>query len=216
MSKVKMWRLFLKGLTLVILVGGLFLFSQKSIEKLASSNAQQGPAGSPVISIAPQEESPLRIISTSVESAEAQAFKLRLNVQNQSSNKIRAYAVAFETVTNEIQNARAEFLNLTQPSTIWQPTEIRAIELKDNQNEPLVRITLAIDFVEFSDGSTWGPDLHNSRDILMGQRAGAKLERQRLRQLLKSKGQAAVNEALQGEIPADLSDIAERTAPRSG
>jgi hypothetical protein len=196
-----------KGLTLVVLFACLFLFSQNSTKRLlASSNTAQGPIRPPLISITPQGDSPLRILSTSIQPAEAQALSLQVIIQNQSGNKIRAYAIAFETATDKMQNGRAEFQNLT--TSIWEPTQITAIEFKDSQDEPFVSVKLTVDFVEFSDGKTWGPDLHNSRDILAGQRAGAQLERQRLRQLLKRKGERAVIDDVQEDIPADLSAIA--------
>jgi hypothetical protein len=67
------------------------------------------------------------------------------------------------------------------------------------------RLKLAIDFIEFSDGTTWGSDTRNSRDRLDGMRVGARTEKQRLMALLKTTGPAAVSEYVAtGEVTSDI------------
>jgi hypothetical protein len=157
----------------------------------------QGGVQSANILIKEQDGAPLRILATSIKSAEPKNFKLQAAVQNQGSKEIRAYAITSETATGEGQSGYTQFINLTRRAEIWQPTEIKTIEVSDVRDEPVLSVRLAVDFVEFSDGTTWGPDTNNSRDLLAGQREGARAERQRLRQLLKSKGRAAAVGAIQ-------------------
>jgi hypothetical protein len=126
-----------------------------------------------------------------------ETFKLAAQVQNQSGKGIRAYAINSQTAGGKQQNGYSQFMNLMQHSAIWQPTEIRTIEVSDPQEGPINTVRLAVDFVEFNDGTTWGPDAENSRDRLAGQREGAKLERQRLSQLLQVKGREALRSDLQ-------------------
>jgi hypothetical protein len=149
--------------------------------------------GQPIRIVTVQEGAPLQIISTWVESNKPQNFKLVAQVQNQSVKGIRAYAINSQTATDKQQNGNLQFLNLTQQSAIWQPTEVRTIEVRDNSLETqIISVRLILDFVEFNDGATWGPDTQNSRDMLAGQREGAKLERNRLRQLMEKKGRDAL------------------------
>jgi len=119
-------------------------------------------------------------------------------IQNQSLKAIRAYALTSETASDKNQNGSTDFQNLTQQSSIWQPTSIKVNEVSDTRDEPIVSVRLTIDFVEFTDGSIWGPDTHHSSDILIGQREGARIERERIRQLLRSKGTKALVDDIQG------------------
>lgn len=204
-------KLMLKCFTLLTLLFCLFFFSKDSTKSLMAST-QEGRAhqSAPTVSVSPQADSPLRIIATEVMSAELQNFRLSATVQNQSNKAIRAYAISTEAVTNKGQVGSTDFLNLTQRSGIWQPTEIRTIEVKKNQTEFLVSVKLTVDFVEFSDGTSWGTDTYKSRDILAGQRAGARLERQRLRDLLKSQGRAALVNDLKTSASGAMEALAGR------
>jgi hypothetical protein len=200
MSEFGVKKLALKCLALALLVLSLLFFSQNSTKTLsASSQAAQGQLRTPSISVEAQEGSPFRILSTEIQSAQPGNFKLQALVQNQSAKEVRAYAITSYTSTGKEQNGYTQFMNLTQRSGIWRPTEIRAITVSDNRDTPIVGVRLAVDFVEFSDGITWGPDTEKSRDMLAGMRAGAKAEKQRIRQLLKNKGRAAVTSDIQAE-----------------
>lgn len=197
----------LKLLTLTLLVAGLLLLAADSARTwLTYSRASQGRWPATDVSVSEQEGAPLRVLSTSVESAEPRAFRLKVIVQNQSLKEIRAYAITSVTATEKEQGGNTNFINLTRRDGIWRPTEVRPIEVSDCQDEPIRSVKLTVDFVEFSDGTTWGPDANNSRDLLAGQREGARAERQRMRQLLKSKGRAAVAEVInsddRGEVEA--------------
>lgn len=174
-----------KVMILALLVAGTLSFSRGAIGRLMpgeSSDIQQ----SPTIILTPQEDSPIQILSTWIASAEPKNFRVVAQVQNQSLKGIRACAFISQTATNKLQNGKVEFMNFALPSTIWLPTAIRTNEFSDSQEEPINTVRLTVDFVEFTDGTTWGPDSENSRDMLAGQRAGAKLERLRLLQLMLS------------------------------
>ena len=142
-----------------------------------------------MVFVTPQEGAPLQLISTWIDSSKAQSFRLVAQFQNQSAKAIRVYAFKSQTATIKLQNSHVQFMNLTQRSAIWQPSEMRTVEFADSQEEEVKTVRLTLDFVEFSDGSTWGPDSENSRDMLAGQREGAKLERQRQSQIMRAKGQ---------------------------
>lgn len=204
-----------KVMILALLVAGTFWFSSGAIGRLVTSdsgNLQQ----SPTIILARQPDTPLQIISTWIATETPQNFRLMAQVQNQSGKAIRAYAVNSQTASTKQQNGHTQFLNLTQRSTFWQPAEIKTVEVADSQDEPIKTVTLTIDFVEFADGLTWGPDSANSRDLLAGQRAGAKLTRQRLRQLMQTRGEEAVTlEVQKGDAAQTVdADIAANHSPR--
>jgi hypothetical protein len=191
MFEVDTKKLVQRFLCLTLLIFGLFLFSREATRDiLVSAQSRQRQAPPPTVSIATQDNAPIRIVSTSVVSAEPSNFRLQVMIQNQSLKGIRAYTIVSETASDKKQGGNTDFLNLR--TNIWQPTAIKATEVSDTQNDPIVRVNLTVDFVEFTDGTTWGPDTQHSSDILLGQREGARVERRRLRQLLRSKGPKAV------------------------
>ena len=204
-----------KVMILALLVAGTFWFSRGAIGRLMTSesgNLQQ----SPTIILTRQPDAPLQILSTWIATETPQNFRLMAQAQNQSGKAIRAYAINSQTASIKQQNGHTQFLNLTQRSTFWQPAEIKTVEVADSQDEPIKTVRLTIDFVEFADGSTWGPDSANSRDLLAGQREGAKLTRQRLRQLMQTKGEEAVTlEVQKGDAEQTVdADIARNHSPR--
>jgi len=187
-------KLALKCLALILLILALLLFTKDSTKALLAHS--QVSEKLPTVSIAPQDDAPLRIINTFMES-EPGILRLRIMAQNQSSKRIRAYAI----VAHGGSSSQIDFVNLTSPNAIFQPTQIKTLDIGYSENALPESVTLSVDFVEFDDSGTWGTDSHNSRDMLAGQRDGAKAERKRLRELLKSKGTSVVLEAIREELP---------------
>lgn len=197
MPQFSVRKLALKVLALTVCTLSLFLFSRGSLTAVrVSSEAAQRRLD---VSTEAQEGAPLRVISSEIKSSEPRNFNLQVMFQNQSPKEIRAYAITSYTSTEKEQNGYTQFMNLTQRSGAWHPTEVRAVSVSDTRDDAIVSVRLAVDFVEFSDGTKWGPDGQHSGDLLSGQRAGAKAERERIRQLLKGKGRAAVINDLQTE-----------------
>ncbi|HEY9404895.1 MAG TPA: hypothetical protein VIQ24_19720 [Pyrinomonadaceae bacterium] len=211
MSDPYIKKIALKCFTLLTLILCLFFFSKDSTKSLlAFTQKGREQRSAPSITVSAQADSPLRILSTEVVSANSQNFRIIATVQNQSTKEIRAYAISSEVAGSTIQVGQVQFMNLTQQTEIWQPSQIKTVEVNSSSNEQIVKVNLMVDFVECSDGTTWGPDTHKSSDILAGQRAGARLEKQRLRQLLKEKGQQAVVDDLQKSITTDLKTTPDR------
>ena len=55
---------------------------------------------------------------------------------------------------------------------------------------------LAVDFVEFADGTRWGDDISKTGEMLDGYRAGGKAATKRYREILASGGADALEQAL--------------------
>ena len=140
-----------KVMILALLAAGSFWFSRGALGRLItgeSRNWQQDPT----IILASQKNAPLQILSTWIATATPQNFRLMAQVQNQSGKAIRAYAVNSQTGTLKQQNGHTQFLNFTECSAFWQPTEIKTVEVADSHDEPIQIVRLAINFVEFADG----------------------------------------------------------------
>jgi hypothetical protein len=178
-------RIVMKVFALAVMVSALLLFSKDSTKALfAPPHAPAGGAQLPTIIKADQEGAPLRIVDVLVETPGPERTVIRAVVQNQSDKKIRALAIA--------AGARVDFLNLMARASLLPPTHTRAVDIVYVGDGRPTQIALSVDFVEFDDDTTWGPDVGNSRDRLAGQREGAKAERRRLRSLLDSKGRQAL------------------------
>jgi len=181
-----------------LLVAGSFWFAKQPTRAfLMSQEAGLGEQVPNITITSPQ--APLQILSTWVANTTPQDFRLVLQVQNQSGKGIRAFAINSQVATGKRQNEHSQFENLTQQSSVWQPTQIRSIEVSDSLEDQIRSVRLTVDFIEFTDGTTWGSDSENSRDLLKGQREGAKFERQRLRDLMKAKGFQALADDLRSE-----------------
>lgn len=189
-------KLVLKCFTLTLLAFALYLTTTTPMQALLA--APQSRERLPAASIASQADSPLRIVNTFTES-EPGLFRVRVMAQNQSQKRIRAYAILADAGAY----SRSDFANLTTPAAVFQPTQIKTIDISFSESEAPASVTVSVDFVEFDDGSTWGADSHHSRDRLAGQRAGAKAERLRLRGLLKARGSSAVFDAVREEVSDD-------------
>lgn len=184
-------RLALKCSALAVLTAALLLFSKDSTKALlAPPSAAQEDAHLPTVVGVESEGAPLRIVNTFVEVRGQDGIVIRVMLQNQSAKKIRALAVTADT--------RTQFLNLSGAASVLLPTQIRIVDISYVLEGLPKRVSVFVDFVEFDDGTTWGTDISNSKDRLTGQRAGAKAERLRLRNLFKSKGRVTLEE-IQGE-----------------
>jgi len=193
-------RLTRRILIALLLIGGSVWLGRDTTTALLLKGDHTSSDQLPTVIITPQPGAPLQIISTWVESGKPDNFRLVAQVQNQSNKGIRAYTLNSLIASDKQQNGRSQFMNLTQSAAIWQPTEIRTIEVSDSQDNQIKRVTLTLDFVEFVDGTEWGPDSANSHDLLAGQREGAKLTRRHLHQVMRTQGlDAVVVEIKKGE-----------------
>lgn len=178
-------RIVIKVFALLVMVFALLLFSKDWTKALlAPSQTPTNGAQLPTVTKADQEGAPLRIIDVIVEAPSPDRIVVRVVLQNQSDRKIRALAVA--------AGARLNFLNLMGRGSLLSPTHTKTVEIIYVGGERPKGDTLSVDFVEFSDGTTWGIDAGNSQDRLAGQREGAKAEKRRLKNLLHSKGRQAL------------------------
>lgn len=77
-------------------------------------------------------------------------------------------------------------------------------------------LTYEVDFVEFTDGTTWGADVCRSAERLAGQRAGVEATTARLLGLLAGGGPDAVMEAVKEELKGFGTDAVMNEADRLG
>lgn len=187
---------------------------------LAVSGAHPGrqsetvkPTQSPQVLVQKQKNAPLRIVTVNGDSASRSIPHLDLVVMNASTKPITAYAIRYDVITGKTRTTSVELSAAMLSRSILQPgrsvqTDVGAGE---NHSDGIDQIVVLVDFVEFEDGSTWGPDTHYSAERLAGQRAGTREAARHLQKTLDSRGPRGVVEAIGGETlnipqPVDRSE----------
>src|SRR5215510_9359779 len=110
-----------------LLVSGSFWFAKQPTRAFQISREGLGTQA-PNITVT-SSQAPLQILSIWIASAKPQDFRLFLQIQNQSGRRIRAFAINSQIATSKRQNGHSQFENLTQRPTVWQPSEIKSIEV---------------------------------------------------------------------------------------
>jgi hypothetical protein len=166
----------------------------------------------PKVKIEEAVNSPLKIIAWTKWVAEGRGIELNVKVQNVTIDKaIRAYANRFSVPGGRIDYGCIMF-NVVKPGKVLQPTmsEVRTTwrAYSTDLTEP---IPAAVDYVEFTDNSTWGIDSCKSAERLAGARAGGKAFVEKLLTIFQDGGPSAVLKSAQGvadELVAPLDETA--------
>lgn len=137
----------------------------------------------PIVEVQPQPDSPLSISAVEIDVPKPLTSSIKFSVRNNSDKAIRAYAIRHDDIGEHATSAGATLTNLTSPTDIFQPFQSTFLTVDEDYAEPVTSIMLSVDFVEFVDGSVWGPDTYKSNQRLEGQRAGAKAVKGRLSKL---------------------------------
>ena len=85
-----------------------------------------------------------------------------------------------------------------------------------NEPEAIDRVELAVDFVEFTDRTVWGPDLDRNGQMLAGMRDGAAAAQAYLKQTLEARGSIGLMTAIVAEhLPLEPDQNNERSVKNS-
>lgn len=158
------------------------------------------------VSVYPQSDSPLQLsnvvtkwrTSTSNQSGKWYMLTVKYTSQNVSDKPIRAYTVRL---------FRGEFKNNNGMTSFSYPVNLGLLSSYQFRNGDIGEeggyqkipddIKIAVDFVEFADGSTWGEDISKSAEQLAGLRAGAEASLEYLKNINKQNGIEAVINSLE-------------------
>lgn len=181
-------RLFSKFLTLGLLITCIVLLT-RSVDPTGHASARGRQANATQVSMKPQPDAPLRLSVVSYDSSDPQSPAVRVEVTNVGTKVIRAYSVSQETTKGDEKSSSILFIDV---GVLGQGLQAGR-QSTDEIPYPVAwgddsRMSLAIDLVEFADGTTWGPDEEKSTEILAGRRAGERQAARRLLKLYKEKG----------------------------
>lgn len=180
-------KLGLKLVTLGLLVSSLALYVSGVVGRLSANTTPQ----TFYVSIQAQEDSPLQIIAANVRSADPHSPRFDFAVVNKGTVPVRAFTVLREISPGNLQ--AATITHMTSQKDVLQPGQSKTVLVNEGTSgQPVEKILLSVDYVEFTDGSAWGDDAFKSAQRLAGQRAGALAALDHFRQISESKGASAL------------------------
>ncbi|HEV2800767.1 MAG TPA: hypothetical protein VGW12_09740 [Pyrinomonadaceae bacterium] len=168
---------------------------------------------SQVISVETQQGVPLLILNPEINLTDPQLPQIKFELKNRSGKAVSAYAIHLKSNKPNGSSEKVTLEHLLALSSVLQPNMSKAEAITaEDYIHPVPSYTLAIDFVEFVDGSAWGVDKFKSGERLAGRRAGFAVEKNRFLKVLKEKGVSALKKAIDD---ADVVDDGETPSGRS-
>lgn len=193
MVEVDKFKLSLKLIILGAFIGLLVAF--QSGDPFASVTAAQAPT----VTVQAQPGSPIGISSIILDSPDPLEPEFKYLVSNESQKSINAYAIRYVVSAGGQLSEAIELRIGDSPDTAFAPGQVEWGAFTGQTSSQAIRsIELSVDFVEFSDGTTYGGDKHKSAEQLNGRRAGVRAEAERLIELRTGKGLEAVLSAITG------------------
>jgi hypothetical protein len=203
-----MFKLTLKFLAIGILTGCLIFF-------VANGRYSSIQPEAPRIIATKQSDSPLLITPTYVDASKPLSPHYGYLLLNISEKPIRAYTIQYTV-------SLGDGGLITSHSLANSPSESSFLKSKESRQEdegegktyqaPPIQIELAVDFVEFADGTRWGKDINQSSNRLDGMRMGGRAAIKKLREILAKQGMEGLDKALTAQTlispePTTQSDI---------
>ena len=146
------------------------------------------------VSIRPQSDSPLRVSFVGESPEELKTPHVLLAVENVSAKPISVYSIGCKLTVWGEEVTPGVGATSVAPVSVLNPGDRRSVGVPNPERNP---VHVWVDFVEFTDGTTWGPDATKYSEHLAGRRAGARAEADRLRELLRAGGGQAFADALE-------------------
>ena len=155
-------------------------------------------SGLAVIEVSAQPDAPLLLSLSTVFTTNPSKPQISFNLENLGDKPVRSYAVRCDALSGKTERSELVFGTPSVLDWLMQRGQWQGIfYMFDGRDIPPDHLALSLDFVEFEDGTTWGPDTFKSAEQLVAQRVGAKLEQTRLLQVLTAGGLEALVQVLQ-------------------
>lgn len=175
-------------------------------------NTTSGQSARVIVSAMP--DAPLKLAIPHPESTGAEQYAPSVDVviENTSDKDVSSYAIRYDLgFDGELRRGGVELNQSSTARSLLRPGDTRSTSVGDaHYSRPIERVVVSLDFVEFTDGSTWGPDTYSSKEVLAGMRAGARTLTERLLRVLRERGLTALSKEL--DRADDDMDIQDRSA----
>ncbi|MEN3334767.1 MAG: hypothetical protein V7641_4132 [Blastocatellia bacterium] len=179
---------------LLVVVCSGFLEAQ-SEQRIArrEGNGASGQTTRASISVMPDAPLALQIAQPENRGVDPQDPEVELVISNTTDKPVNAYAIRYDIVSNgQLRPGGVELNNISAVQFLLQPKQMRTADIGGvHYSMPIEQIIVSIDFVEYTDGTTWGVDTYSSGEVLAGLRAGAQTATRYLHRLLTEQGAAS-------------------------
>jgi hypothetical protein len=180
----------------------VFIFAAITNATYAQVPSQNSPTPpeSPRVEIISQPDSPLRIVSVQTKWAvpDRSGIELYVVVENINVKTVSAYATRDDGAAEGLSGCWV--LNAKSPGKALRPGQSEGRSTWRGYN-PSTVLRRLVDFVEFTDGTTWGADACQSAESLASRRAGAREARRLLLEIFAAGGADAVIRMLKVGLP---------------
>jgi hypothetical protein len=179
------------------------------LQKRTGSMVASAQKESLVVNVQRQPGAPLTFSSLVVESTNPREPKVSYFVTNSSGKAISAYVVRYIVSVDQSKDESSELHYGFSSDSVLQVGRVETGSFEGREFAKTVdSLTLSLDFVEFTDGATWGADIFKSSEQLAGMRAGAEAELAGLKKVRLSDGMTGVQRILpsfEPSVPKDHS-----------
>jgi hypothetical protein len=146
-------------------------------------------------------DAPLMLQIAQLESAGVDPHdpEVELTITNSTNKPVSTYAIKYEVVLNgQLHPGGLELNNISSARSLLQPGETRTATIGGvHYSLPIERIVVSIDFLEFTDDTTWGADTYSSAEVLAGMRVGARTAAENLLRSLTAQGSTTFAERME-------------------
>jgi hypothetical protein len=130
----------------------------------------------PIIMARNEPGSPLVISAERQLPKTEQAPEITFNVTNVTNKTIIAFAIKMEVASGSKVVAELALRNLELSASDLPPNRsLNNVDSYENLSSEQHRVTLSVDYVQFSDGKRWGVDSLKSSEKVAGSRAGLEI-----------------------------------------
>ncbi|MCI0338494.1 MAG: hypothetical protein L0226_13030 [Acidobacteria bacterium] len=178
-------------------------FNPMSWVAIGKEHLETRPSDSPVFSlkfangstveIEQQADAPLLLSLLQIHARNPLKPQIDFLIQNRGDKSIRAFSIKYVDHSEKAESSNLVWDGLIPARSVMKPGQWQSLVFIHPQlAEPVERIILSVDFVEFEDKTTWGADTMKHADRFDGRRDGATAVRDRLLKILAIDGIAAV------------------------
>jgi hypothetical protein len=181
------------SVVLVIGCSGLLWAQSEQGNARRGSNDSSSQITRAPISILSNAPLVLQLAQPESKDVDPQDPEVSLVISNMTDKPVSAYAIKYEIVLNgQLRPGGVELSYISAVRSLFQPKQTQTSDINGvHYSSPIEQIIVSIDFVEFTDGTTWGVDTYSSSEVLAGMRAGALAATKYLHRLLTAQGAAS-------------------------
>jgi hypothetical protein len=153
------------------------------------------------VRVHPQPHVPLTMTVDNVSADDPRAPGITLSLENRSDRTVRAFAIRYEWHAGAAKGSGTKVSHRPMTRSGIAPGQTCTDSIGGFSVEiPIERVELFVDYVDFTDGNSWGDDLGGSAVVLAGERAGMRAVVEYARTALNKGGPESVREMLDSDL----------------